>query len=189
MDNDLRQKIIRLAHSNRDLRPVLLPLLKEAFQLPVDDTKTKNKGTGRGPSAIMQLFLHSHGDDPVKNPNYDSKNPKTKRDIKVKSLPSIKGPNRQKAMQQFNDMLEKFEESAAKKKLDDKFKAKKKKRLDPEVKEKGKNVENKDIKRRKKPTKKELDFGGIGKFKLAAQQIIQRIDNLDLKLAKLNHEL
>lgn len=181
---DHLKQTIRLAHQKPHLRPYLMPIIKEALAgtPPGEDDGGKGKGGKGKPSAIMMMFLHSHGDKEVRNPNYNSKNKKTKQKIKVKSLTSIKGPNQQKAMDIFNDLLEKFQESAEKKQISDKFKKKKKKRKDPSIKDKGKNVDNKDIKRRKAPTKKELGFGGIGKFKLACR-IIERIDKLDAKIA------
>lgn len=52
---DLRSKLIRLAHAKPDLRPVLLPLLKEAAKAPA-------KLKGKKLDALISKTYYKYGD-------------------------------------------------------------------------------------------------------------------------------
>jgi len=184
MNDDLLRKLtIRLAHNNRDLRPHLLPLLKEALSRNI-------------PRKEEALFLSLKGDIPKNNPNYDPKNPRTKKKIKLKSLRSIKGPNAERAKQEYFKEYDKFVKSLKKRDVEKEFSGKKPKgpkTLQPKEPAPAK------MKGKRAPTKKELEFGGIGKFKPpkakktkkkaqiieSLDKIEQRMDNLSAKLASL----
>jgi hypothetical protein len=77
----LRASIIRLAYSNPELRPHLIPLVAEAPAEDQGEDAAPTSPQGKGVSKLMLKFLEEEGDRKLKNPDTDNM-------VKIKTLSS-----------------------------------------------------------------------------------------------------